>query len=314
MGRKRIEIVDSHTEGEATRVVLSGAPDLGGGSAAERLAVFEAQHDAFRATVVNEPRGNDAVVGALLLEPASAAAQTQVLFFNNVGYLGMCVHGTIGVAETLAFLGRIDVGEYVFETPVGDITVRRSADGLVSVTNVLSYRYASDIAVETERHGVVRGDVAWGGNWFFLTEDFPLEVCAARIESLTEFAWDVRQSLARHAITGASGEEIDHVEVFGPPRRDDADSKNFVLCPGKAYDRSPCGTGTSAKLACLAASGKLAEGDAWRQESTIGSRFEGRYVCADGGIVPTISGRAWVTATATLLVDESDPFAHGIRL
>ena len=235
----------------------------------------------------------------------------QTIFFNNVGFLNMCVHGTIGIAATLAHLGRIDVGYHRLETPVGDVTMHLRDDGSVEVENVPSYRSAHHVRVETDRHGVISGDIAWGGNWFFLAERSPIPVTFANVEALTDCAWDIRCSLTRAGIAGADGGEIDHIELFGPPERDDADSKNFVLCPGKAYDRSPCGTGTSAKMACLAAAGALEPGALWRQESIVGSRFVGRYDAASfvtprgaaEAVVPRVRGSAHVTADMRLLLD-----------
>jgi 4-hydroxyproline epimerase len=309
-----IRVIDSHTEGEPTRVIVEGGPDLGTGTVDERLLVFRQRFDGLRSMVVNEPRGFDALVGAVLLEPTSQHAVAQVIFFNNVGYLGMCVHGTIGVVQTLLHLGRIESGRHLIETPVGDVTAEIRSDGMIAVENVESYRYVSDATVDTESHGQVTGDIAWGGNWFFLIGDHGQELLPARLPALTEYASDVRRSLAGHAITGGSGEEIDHIELFGPPHRADADSRNFVLCPGLAYDRSPCGTGTSAKLACLAADGKLGEGNEWRQESILGTRFVGSYRRSAQGVIPTVAGRAWITAESTLRCDDSDPFREGIRL
>jgi 4-hydroxyproline epimerase len=312
---KKVQVVDSHTEGEPTRVVIDGAPDLGDGDAAARLRRFRDQHDGFRSGVCNEPRGFDAMVGALLLPPFRPTAVAQVLFFNNVGYLGMCVHGTIGVAETLRHLGRISPGgRHLLETPVGEVTIEIQDDGSIAVENVESYRLTKAVAVETEGHGTVHGDVAWGGNWFFLVDDHGQDLSARKLRALTACAADIRSALGRQRITGADGAEIDHVELFGPPRRPDADSRNFVLCPGLEYDRSPCGTGTSAKLACLAADGKLADGQVWRQESIIGSRFTGSVRRSARGVIPTVAGRAFVTAEATLWMRADDPFREGIRL
>lgn len=309
-----IQVVDSHTEGEPTRVVIDGGPDLGCGSAEERAQRFATEHDNFRSSVINEPRAADAWVGALLTKPSSSSAVSQVLFFNNVGLLGMCVHGTIGVAATLVHLGRIDAGVHVFETPVGDVSVRIGEDR-ISVDNVPSYCFRQDVDVTTGDHGRVSGDIAWGGNWFFLADSSAIEVDPANVDQLTDFAWDIRVSLEQHGIFGANDAVIDHVELFGPPTRQDADSKNFVLCPGKAYDRSPCGTGTSAKMACLMARDKLKPGHSWRQESIIGSLFEGSATQGpNGSILPTVSGRAFVTAETTLIFNPEDPFRSGIRL
>ena len=310
---QRIQIVDSHTGGEPTRLVVGGFPDLGGGSMAERRALLAERHDKWRAATVLEPRGSDVVVGALLCEPVSKDAAAGVIFFNNAGYLGMCGHGTIGLVASLAHMGRIGVGEHRIETPVGTVTTTLHADGSVSVRNVPAYRHLHQVAVELPGHGTVRGDVAWGGNWFFLVSDHGQRVASDNLAALTGYTEALRKALAAQGITGAEGAEIDHIELFAD---DDggADSRNFVLCPGNAYDRSPCGTGTSAKIACLAADGKLAPGEVWTQASVIGSRFEASYTVEDGKVIPTLRGRAYISAEATLLIDDNDPFGWGIRL
>lgn len=311
-----IQVIDSHTGGEPTRVVVAGGPDLGDGDMAQRRDRFRAEHDDFRRAVVNEPRGWDAVVGALLCRPVDADGAAGVIFFNNVGYLGMCVHGTIGVVATLAHQGRIEPGEHRFETPVGEVRARLHTDGRVSVRNVASYRYAKDVGVKVNDDGEVVGDVAWGGNWFFLVADHDEDLSLDNVDRLTQVTWAIRESLAAQGITGADGAEIDHIELFGPPTAAAADSRNFVLCPGKAYDRSPCGTGTSAKVACLHADGKLPPGEIWRQESIVGSIFEASVDIdpSDAArVIPTITGAAYVTAEATLLLDARDPFRMGIR-
>jgi 4-hydroxyproline epimerase len=318
---KRIQIIDSHTGGEPTRVVINGGPDLGGGSVADRLKVFREQHDRFRSAVVNEPRGSDVLVGALICESNDPACAAGVIFFNNVSCLGMCGHGMIGLIVTLAHLGRIKPGEYRIETCVGVVTATLNSDRSVSVENVPSYRKAKGVTVRVtntdDALGKARpafpitGDVAWGGNWFFLVDHHGQSLEIANVEALTDLAWGIRQTVNAQGFP-----EVDHIELFGPPLNSWARSRNFVLCPGKAYDRSPCGTGTSAKLACLAAEDKLEEGQPWVQESIIGSLFTARYRWLDrpsGMIVPTIIGTAFVTAEATLLVDEQDPFGWGIR-
>lgn len=304
---RKIQVIDSHTGGEPTRVVIQGGPDLGSGPLTERLELFKTQHDRFRSAVVNEPRGSDVMVGALLVEPVEPASAAAAIFFNNVGYLGMCGHGTIGLVATLAHLGRIGPGSHRIETPVGIVTATLHPDGRVSVQNVPSYRKAKAVAVEVPGLGRVVGDVAWGGNWFFLVNGHGLELSLGNIEKLTEVSWRIRQ-----AVNQAGFPEVDHVELFGPGS-EGADSKNFVLCPGKAYDRSPCGTGTSAKLACLYADGKLPEGRTWRQQSIVGSVFEGSVKIVAGQIIPTITGSACVNGEATLILDDADPFCWGIR-
>lgn len=308
-----IEVIDSHTGGEPTRVVIAGGPDLGAGSMAERRERFRQRFDTFRSAVVNEPRGSDVLVGALPLPPNDPACVCGVIFFNNVGYLGMCGHGTIGLIATLAFLGRISPGAHEIETPVGTVRARLHEDGSVSVRNVPSYRHAKAVSVEVEGYGTIVGDVAWGGNWFFLVEKHGQTIAPENVETLTDFAGKVRQALQRDGVTGRDGAEIDHIELFGPPKLPGSHSRSFVLCPGNAYDRSPCGTGTSAKLACLYEEGRLRPGEIWRQESVIGSVFEGSVEEEGGALIPTIRGRAYIHSRATLLLDPEDPFRWGIR-
>jgi 4-hydroxyproline epimerase len=307
----RIKVVDSHTGGEPTRVVLEGMPDLGAGPLAERRERFKREFDRYRAAIVNEPRGSDVIVGALLVEPADKSCAAGVIYFNNVGTIGMCGHGTIGLMITLAHLGRIGPGEHRIDTPVGVVSATLDAKGEVSVTNVPSWRERKGVTVQVPGLGAITGDIAWGGNWFYLVEQHGQELAFANVEALTDVSWRIRQALNAQGFP-----DIDHVELFAAPPEPGANARNFVLCPGKAYDRSPCGTGTSAKLACLAADGKLAEGARWVQESIVGSRFGASYRWIDrdkGRISPTISGTAYITAEATLLLDPNDPFRTGIR-
>ena len=309
---QRIQIIDSHTGGEPTRLVIGGFPDLGTGSMAERRALLAAQHDAWRATTVLEPRGNDVIVGALLCEPVDPANAAGVVFFNNTGYLGMCGHGTIGLVASLAYLGRIQPGVHGIETPVGTVSTTLHEDGSVSVRNVPAFRLHHRLAVDVPGYGAVTGDVAWGGNWFFLVTEHSQRVTSDNLQALTQFTTAIQQALEAQGIRGSDGGVIDHIEVFAEDEQ--ADSRNFVLCPGGAYDRSPCGTGTSAKLACLAADGKLQPGQVWRQASIIGSVFEASYEREGDKIVPTLRGRAHMSAEATLLIEQDDPFGWGIRL
>lgn len=305
----RISIIDSHTGGEPTRVVISGGPKLGGGSVADRLKVFRERFDHFRSAIVNEPRGSDVLVGALLCEPADKSCAVGVIFFNNVGYLGMCGHGTIGVVVALAHLGRLTPGAHRLDTPAGIVTATLHPNRTVSVTNVPSYRARKNLAVEVPGLGTVTGDIAWGGNWFFLVDAAGRELRLENVEALTDSSWRLRQAVNRQGFP-----EVDHVELSGPPASPDSNARNFVLCPGKAYDRSPCGTGTSAKLACLAADGQWPEDKPWVQEGILGTTFTAHYSRHPaGGIVPTITGTAFVNAEATLLLDPLDPFRHGIR-
>ncbi len=308
---ERLNIVDSHTGGEPTRVVVAGGPDLGSGPLAVRRERFRREFDRYRSAVVNEPRGSEVIVGALLVEPEDQTCAAGVIFFNNVGYIGMCGHGTIGLMVTLAYLGRILPGEHRIETPVGVVTATLHPDDEVSVRNVPSWRARKNVTVQVPGFGSVSGDVAYGGNWFFLVEHHAQQLILANVGSLTAFCGHIREALNAQGFP-----EIDHVELFGPPAIAGASSRNFVLCPGNAYDRSPCGTGTSAKLACLAADGKLPEDAAWVQESILGSTFTGSFRWLDraqGKVEPVIRGRAFVNAQSTQLLDERDPFCWGVR-
>lgn len=308
---QKVTVIDSHTGGEPTRIVVAGGPDLGNGPLDKRRDKFQRDFDRFRSAVVNEPRGSDVVVGALLVEPQDKTCAAGVIFFNNVGSLGMCGHGTIGLMVTLAHMGRIKAGDHRIETPVGVVTATLHPDGEVSVANVPSWRAKKAVRVEVPEIGEVIGDVAWGGNWFFLIEEHGQQLALANVDELTDYCWRVRKAVNAQAFP-----EVDHVELFSPLGGIAKGSKNFVQCPGKAYDRSPCGTGTSAKLACLAADGKLKPGETWVQESIIGSRFTGKFEWLDqstGKIGPVITGTAYVNAEATQLLDEKDPFCWGIR-
>jgi len=311
----RIPFLDSHTGGEPTRLITALPFDLGTGSVADKLSILKTHHDDLRRTVLLEPRGSDVLVGAYLVPPADPTCQFGVIYFNNVGYLGMCGHGTIGLIASLAYLGKVQPGVIRVETPVGvvEATLHKNETGeypnKVSVQNIPAYRHLTHVPVTVDGK-TVHGDVAWGGNWFFLVHDHGMNVNTSNLEALTDFSWRVREQLTANGITGANGAEIDHVELFASTP--EADSKSFVLCPGKAYDRSPCGTGTSAKLACLYGDGKLQVGQIWKQQSVVGSIFEGSIQIQDNRIIPTITGEAWVMSEGTILVDERDPFGKGI--
>ncbi len=312
---KKIRVIDSHTGGEPTRVVIDGAPTSPEKGALAARDFLTTEHDWLRRALILEPRGFEAIVGAYLCEPADSTCVIGAVFFNNVSYLNGCLHATIGVVQTLVHLGKISPGDHRIETPSGIVTATLADDGTVTVKNIPSYRFRENQVVEVPGYGPITGDIAWGGNWFFLIQDQGPEVRFSEIEELTRFTSAVMEALEDQKIRGAYGGEIDHIESFGPPQEGvEADSQNFVLCPGKAYDRSPCGTGTSAKLACLAASGTLAEGETWRQASIIGTIFEGSFINLPEGkkITPVIQGKAYIIAESTLLLDPSDPFQFGI--
>ena len=308
-----MKVIDSHTEGEPTRVIIEGAPDLGNGPFSERVQLFRDKFDHIRQSVILEPRGSDILVGALLCPPTQNECATGVIFFNNTGYLGMCGHGTMGVAATLKHLGFVETGEIQIETPVGIVKVHIESDHKYSVENVPSYLYRSDVSVNVDSYGQITGDIAWGGNWFFLTHDIEVDLEIDQVELLTEITLKIKDALVKNQITGLNGAEIDHIELFSSPNNTNANSKNFVLCPGNAYDRSPCGTGTSAKIACLATKKSLNPGEQWVQESIINSSFMASYRYNEKSeIIPTISGRAFICGETTLIMQAQDPFKYGI--
>jgi 4-hydroxyproline epimerase len=309
---RRVRVIDSHTAGEPTRVVVDGGPDLGDGPIAARRDRFRSEHDEFRRALVREPRGSEIVVGALLVPPVDPAHTTGLIFFNNAGYLGMCGHGTIGVVVTLGYLGRLDGRPVTIETPVGTVDAELRPDGRVSFRNVPSYRSRAGVDVHVPGYGHVVGDVAWGGNWFFLTDHAPVELSPRRVTELTQYTKAVRDALAQAEVCGEDGTPIEHVEVSGPAVRPENDGRNFVLCPGGAYDRSPCGTGTSAKVAALVADGRLRPGATWRQEGILGTVFEAVAEPAPRGVVARITGAAYLTADAQLLLDARDPLRFGV--
>jgi 4-hydroxyproline epimerase len=318
-GVEHIRVIDSHTAGEPTRVVVSGGPDLGTGSLTERRELLREHHDHCRSAIVNEPRGSDVLVGAYLCEPADPTCIAGVIFFNNVGYLGMCGHGTMGVAVTLAHLGRIGPGTHRLETPVGVVSFEYDGSNRVAIENVASKRIQANLQFQVEGLGTVTGDVAWGGNLFFLVNNNKEKLERTNIQRLVEVTGSICSAVNKEDIEWSGSlaplgqPQIDHIELYGPAQSPENHSRNFVLCPGGAYDRSPCGTGTSAKLACLYADGKLKEGEVYRQESIIGSVFEGSVRIVDGQIIPRIVGSAYVTGEALLILDPADPFRLGIR-
>ena len=310
---RSVQIIDSHTAGEPTRVVIAGGPSLGDGNLQSQLETLRSRHDSFRTAVLSEPRGSEVLVGALLCAPHDPAAAAGVIFFNDVGYLGMCGHGSIGLIATLAHLGRLTTGTHRIETPVGMIAATLHADGAVSITNVPSYRYRSGVEVNVPEWGLMHGDIAWGGNWFFLVADHNLGLHLHNRSALMAATTAVRETLDVSGFRGCDGALIDHIEFTGLAEDPANSGRNFVLCPGAAFDRSPCGTGTSAKMACLYADGKLSAGEIWRQEGILGTVFEGSVTVAGDVLSPTIKGSAYITAESTLLFDDRDPFREGIR-
>ena len=309
-----MRVVDSHTEGEPTRVVIDGWPELKATTMEGRRDELRREHDHLRRAVICEPRGHSAVVGALLTPPVSPGATAGIVFFNNGTYLGMCGHGLIGVVRTLQYLGRLKPGKATFDTPVGVVKTELADDGSVTIENVASRCHKLDVSVDVPGLGRVTGDVAWGGNYFFITEQDLGDITLANAPALTRITQQIQDALDKAGISKIDEYQIDHIELTGPAQRLDADARNFVLCSGGDYDRSPCGTGTSAKMAVLHARGKLPIGQDWRQESVTGSLFTGWLTQGKSGeLIPHIRGTAFVTAESTLRFDPDDPFRLGLE-
>jgi 4-hydroxyproline epimerase len=310
-----MHVIDSHTGGEPTRVILDGGPDLGSGPLAERAARLASEYREFYRSVILEPRGQVAMVCALLVPPVDPSCVTGVIYFDAEAVLGMCGHGTIGLAATLFYMGRIGTGQHRIETPVGVVTVEVHDANTVTVTNIESRRTHQGVSVEIEGIGTVTGDIAYGGNCFFLVDPSPIPVTSSNIRQLTDVTVAVREALIAKGLGCQPGMPVDHVIFYGPAETSDGQSRNFVLCPDDAYDRSPCGTGCSARLACLAADGKLAEGEEIVQESIIGSTYRLSYRKGPtGGVIPSITGKAYVMAESKLIFLPQDPFREGIVL
>ncbi len=309
---RALEVIDSHTGGEPTRVIVSGWPQPVGVTMENRLQYMVKNQDHLRKASICEPRGHDAMVGALLTPPINSGSITGVIFFNDVGYLGMCGHALIGTVSTLKFMGKIGSGKMRIDTPAGTVSAELGEDGMVTLENVYSYLYKENVKIEVPGLGEVNGDIGYGGNWFFMTDSVPLEPKMENLEALMSTAKLIRKTLEERGIAGPEGEKIDHVEYYGKPVNPRAHSRNFVLCPGNAYDRAPCGTGTSAKLAALHHKGKLKVGELWIQESITGSIYECYLMEKEGQLIPVIRSPAFVVSQTTLFFNPTDPFCWGI--
>jgi proline racemase len=327
-----LQAVDSHTAGEPTRIVTGGLPPVAGATMAEKRAALRIRHDALRRALVHEPRGHDAIVVAYLVPPCHPDAHAGVVFCNDVGYLGMCGHGAIGVATVLVGMGMVPAQEpetrVVLDTPAGLVPCRVAVSNgrarAVTITNVPSFQFRQRAIAAVPGFGKVAADIAWGGNWFAFVEaaQLGLHVDKAHLPQLLPAAIAVREALAANGVRGVhpeSGEEqlVDHVKLFDALEGPTPGARAMTLCPGTAYDRSPCGTGTSAKLAVLHSKGELGVGEWFTSESVIGTRFRARIAATTqvgqfAAIVPEIEGAAYVTGLQTFVLDPEDPCVHGL--
>jgi proline racemase len=327
-----VQAVDSHTAGEPTRIVTGGVPPVRGATMADKRAALQRDHDHLRRALVLEPRGHDAIVLAYLLPPCDPAADLGVVFANDAGYLGMCGHGAIGVATVAVALGMVPAVEPVTEvrldTPAGTVRCRVAVTAgrptSVTITNVPSFLFRQRAVVDVHGFGKVAADIAYGGNWFAFVEAEQLGLAVGKVHLpvLMQAATAVREALVRDGVRGVhpdrgESELVDHVKLFVPLDGDEPGARALTLCPGAAYDRSPCGTGTSAKLAVLHAKGELEVGQWFRSESVLGTSFRARIASTTAvgrftAVVPEVEGSAYVTALTQFVIDPNDPCRHGI--
>ena len=314
---ERLRVIDSHTIGEPTRVVLDeslvAGLDLGGGSVRDRRDQFRDRCDHVRSALVGDPRGTTAMVGVILVPPADPTCRFGAFYVNRVGYLDMCGHATIGLAVTLGARGIIEPGDFRLESPAGVVGVTWHGGGEAAFECVPPRRIAQNLALACDDGSQVTGDVATSGLWFYLCRDHGILVEPTAIPALTARAWSIRRALEARGISGDGGEVIDHVVLLGPPRDPGNDGRAFVLCPDGAFDRSPCGTGTSALVGCLFEDGILTAGRTWRQESVLGGVYEASIRRERDILVPTVRGRAWLTAETTLHFAGDDPYRTGLH-
>jgi proline racemase len=327
--KRYLAAVDSHTEGMPTRVVTGGVEPLPGDTMLERKLRFEAERDDLRLLLMREPRGHAAMSGAILQPSTRDDADWGVLFIEVSGCLPMCGHGTIGVATVLVETGMVEVSEpetiVRLDTPAGLVEARVAVSGghaqAVTIRNVAAFLHARDQVADVEGFGQVRYDMAFGGNFYAIVEaaSVGLEIDPACAHALIDAGDRIRAALPEpvhpvdERIAGCQ-----HV-VFHAPGRDGAHARNATAIHPGWLDRSPCGTGTCARMAALHARGDLALGDEFVNESIIGTRFVGRLVeqTEVGGVpavVPEVTGRAWITAMGQYLLDERDPFPAGFAL
>ena len=324
--------VDSHTEGMPTRVVTGGVGPIPGATMLERRAHFVAHMDDLRLLLMREPRGHAAMSGAILQPPTRDDADWGVLFIEVSGCLAMCGHGTIGVATVLVETGMVEVREpetvVRLDVPAGLVEARVTVEGgrarAVTLRNVPSFLHARDRSVAVDGLGEVAYDMAFGGNFYAIVDaaSVGLSVDPARSDELVERGRDVMAAIDTADRPVHPGDDriagCDHV-VFHAPGRDGAHARAATSIHPGWLDRSPCGTGTSARMAQLHARGELAVGEPFVNESVIGTRFTGRLVeettvAGVPAVVPEITGRAWITGMGQYLLDAEDPFPAGFAL
>ncbi|RWP63420.1 MAG: 4-hydroxyproline epimerase [Mesorhizobium sp.] len=329
MARHSFFCIDGHTCGNPVRLVAGGGPLLNGATMMERRAHFLAEYDWIRTGLMFEPRGHDVMSGSILYPPTRPDCDVAILFIETSGCLPMCGHGTIGTVTMAIEHGLVKPktpGLLRLDTPAGLVTAEYKQVGdyveEVRITNVPSFLHAEGLTVECPQLGEISVDVAYGGNFYAIVEPQKTYRDMADHSAGDLIAWSpvVRQRLnEKYAFVHPENPGIDrlsHILWTGAPTDSQADARNAVFYGDKAIDRSPCGTGTSARMAQLHAKGKLGTGDEFVHESIIGSLFKGRVekevtVAGKPAIIPSIGGWARMTGLNTIFIDDRDPFAHG---
>lgn len=324
--------IDGHTCGNPVRVVAGGGPNLQGASMLEKRAHFLAEYDWIRHGLMFEPRGHDMMSGSILYPPTRPDCDVAILFIETSGCLPMCGHGTIGTVTTAIERGLVTPkvpGVLRLDTPAGLVVAEYRQEGQfveeVKLTNVPAFLHSEGLTAHVEGLGEVSVDVAYGGNFYAIVDPQPAfrDMADHSAGDLLRWSPILRQALnQKYTFQHPEKPEISglsHILWTGKPTRPEATARNAVFYGDKAIDRSPCGTGTSARMAQWAAKGRLAEGDSFVHESIIGSMFKGRVegtatVAGKPAIIPSIAGWARVTGYNTIFIDDRDPFAHGFQV
>jgi len=321
-------VIDSHTAGHPTRIVVGGLPKVRGGSVAQKRDYIKSKMDYIRTLLCNEPRGHSCMYGAFLVEPSSEDADFGVIFFSTASYDDMCGHGTIGVATVLTEMNMVrreePTTEVTFETPAGLVRVETKVVGgkvkSVSFVNVPAFLYKKDISIDVPGYGEVKGDVAFGGNWFFYVnaKEIGVRVRSENVDALARAGIAIKNEFNKefdlvHPTNPNISRKLLATSIIDIPVKNKNADQNNIVVEGKWVDRSPCGTGTSGRMAVLFAKNKLGLNEDFVNESITGETFRGRLIGETKvgeypAVVPEITGNAYITGFNHIILDPDDPF------
>jgi len=330
-GMNSFKTIDTHTMGEPTRIITEGLPFIPGNNMMDKKNYLVEHFDYIRTMTMHEPRGHGDMFGAILMEPTKKEADIGVIFMDSGGYLNMCGHGSIGVSTILVDEGYVKVEEPItnitLDTPAGLVRAKvevenKKAKG-VSIENVPAFLYKENIKIEISELGQVPVDISFGGSFFALVDSkyLNLKISLENIDEIIKLALIIREKINNKVKVIHPNipdiNKVDLVEIYGKPTNSIADLKNVVIFGAGQFDRSPCGTGTSAKLAYLHGKNKLKKNEYFVHESITGTMFKGRIleevkIGKYNGIIPEIKGRAFIIGYSHLIAQEEDPFKHGL--